>query len=74
MELAALLQTAVSSPEVLGSILVLLTAYAIRLFLPGRGKKVDNSPLIGKPGDTDFHAALDNGYKKVPSSSALIWL
>ncbi len=65
MNTAALIERTLHSPEVLGSILLLLAAYAIRLFLPARIKKLDDSPLIGKPGDSNFKDALEEGYKKV---------
>ena len=60
-----LVQTALRSPEFLGSVLVLLVAYTIRFFLPFHSKKIDDSPVLGKPGDVDYHAVLDEGYKKV---------
>ena len=68
---APLLQAALRSPELLSSILVLLAAYTIRFLLPTRTKKLDNSPVLGAPGDADFHAALDEGYNKVGCFKAL---
>lgn len=66
-----LLQTALRSPEFLGSVLVLLPAYTIRFFLPFQSKKIDGPTVLGKPGDMDYHAALDEGYKQVERTKAL---
>ena len=65
-----LLQRALRSPELLGTVLILLAVYAIRLLLPFHSKKID-FPVLGKPGDVDYHAVLDEGYKKVELPIAL---
>lgn len=67
-----LLQTALRSPEFLGSVLVVLAAYTIRFFLFSNSKKIFKSPVLGKPGDGDFHAVLEEGYKKVEFPKALM--
>lgn len=53
------------SPEILASLALLFAAYALRLILARRGKEVDNSPMLGRPGDPDFQTALSNGYRQV---------
>lgn len=66
-----LLQTVLRSPEFLGTVLVLLAAYTIRFLLSSNSKKIVESPVLGKPGDGDFHAVLEEGYKKVELPKAL---
>ena len=56
------------SPEVLASLALLLTAYLLRFGFTKRGKEVDDSPILGQPGDPDFQAALTSGYKKASSA------
>lgn len=55
------------SPKILTSLALLLSAYALRLFFAKRGKEVDDSPMLGQPGDPDFQAALSKGYEQVKS-------
>ncbi|KAK5288557.1 hypothetical protein LTR16_003300 [Cryomyces antarcticus] len=69
---AALVRSITHSPEVMGSLLVLLAAYAIRLFMPVRHKQMENSPVIGKATDREFHNALTEGYTKYPNSTFTI--
>ena len=57
-------RSALESPEILASLVLLLTAGLLRLFLTKRGKEIDDSPVLGQPGDPDFQAALTSGYKK----------
>lgn len=57
-------QLLLESPEVLASLALLLTAYLIRFCFAKRRKEVDDSPMLGQPGDPDFQAALTSGYKK----------
>lgn len=53
-------------PEVYSSLALLITAYLLRLvFFAKRGKKIDNSPVFGQPGDPSFQDALTKGYKQV---------
>ena len=52
------------SPEVLASLALLLIAYLLRFYFAKRGKEIDDSPILGQPGDPDFQAALTSGYKK----------
>ena len=68
---ASFMQTELHSPELLGSVLVLLIAFSLRLFIPARSKKLESSPVLGAPGDSDFHAALNEGYQKVYFSKYL---
>lgn len=58
-------QTVLASREVLASIVLLLAAYAMRLVFAKRGKEIDHSPVLGRPGDPDFQVALSSGYKQV---------
>ncbi len=60
-------RSVLESPKVLMSVALLLIAYALRLVFPKRGKEVDDSPMLGQPGDPDFQAALSNGYQQVKS-------
>lgn len=60
----ALLRSSPISSKVLGSLLVLVSAYLIHCLRSLRSSaKVINSPQIGKPGDHDFHEALSEGYR-----------
>ena len=58
-------QSVLASPEVHASIVLLLVAYALRLVFAKRGKEIENSPVLGQPGDPDFQVALSSGYKQV---------
>lgn len=65
-----LLQMMLRSPEFLASVLVLLGAYTIRFLVPFCRKKIEDPPVLGKPGAVDYHAVLDEGYKKVEQPRA----
>jgi len=69
---ASIIHTALSSPEFLSSVLVLITAFALYLLVPKYSKKLENSPVIGTPGDRNFHAALSEGYKKYKDTTFTI--
>lgn len=54
----------VFSPS-LFALLLSACAFALLWFFKRREKPVFNSPMLGKPGDPDFQAALTTGYKTV---------
>ena len=67
---------AIPRQHLLSSLALLLVAYIIRLTLSTRGtrsKKVENSPILGQPGDASFMGALAEGYKQVRCMKCVGW-
>lgn len=61
------------SPEIVGSLAILVAAYAVHFLNALRKPKITfQSPQIGKAGDGDFHSALYEGYSKYKDTTFTI--
>lgn len=56
---------ALQAPEAIAGVAAVIALFVIRVWFITREKKIEDSPVLGNPGEPAFGDALEAGYQKV---------